>query len=291
MKPIKLLNTGRFHESTGDAAIQQVLSHELALRGIPTISSIEASASETAIIGGGWLIIPDGHNDRMLFPFHASGPHILNGVSVSGGHGRYGFLRDYKLVTVRDEASRQLLLPTRDDTKCVPCVTVLAEPPDCDYLANFYGFSFLSNLMLHHDQQYIVCDIDCRDLAKDCDHHVVAVDTRPFMERGIPTFHNRSVDALLACISRSKLVICASLHLSILAMAMGVPFAWPNRGQYAAKGIKYWGRAGFPEACCEVGTDLVNHALVHYRKMLDVRQLERELARNHLDEMTRIVCG
>jgi len=286
---IELLTAGTWHDSIGDIAIMQTMQNEMALRGVPVVSQSHWSGSGSAIIGGGWLLHPNGMQDPILAPFHIGGQHVLNAVSVASGEGNFEHLKHYKLVTVRDEFSRQQLLPFRSDAKCVPCSTVLLKRPNIDYLTNCHGYRWLKTLK-ERKGEFVVYDIELEKMVGDYIHRI-PVDTRGFMRRKSDgkLCEHRNPEALLALISQAKCVITASLHLSIFSMAMGVPFVWPNQGQFASKGINYWGRAGFPEACCEVGTDLLAHALNYRAKMLDVRGDEIRRATEHLDEIATLL--
>ncbi len=286
--PVELLTAGRWHDSIGDLAIQLVMSDELAKRGVPSIARSSATGARRCIVGGGWLIHGNGQTYKILKPFHVPGPHILNAVTASVGNGNFSWLRDYKLVTVRDEPSRHTLLSARPDTICVPCATVLAEPPDLDYLRGLPGYGWLASLLQSHRGEYVVCDIELFERLKFSER-VVCVDTRQFARRPGPVeFQQRNPDALLAAISAANCVIASSLHLSILSMAMGVPFAWPLMGSTDGKGVAYWARAGFPEAMCLPDVDPAAWAFQHRSKMLAIREQEQAAATVHLDHIAEL---
>ena len=104
----------------------------------------------------------------------------------------------------------------------------------------------------------------------------------------LPATH--SPELIAAVLSRAKAVITLSLHMSILALAVGTPFCCPNRGndQQQEKLRNYWTRSGIPEVIY-AGTHPVQHARSLAARQREVRHSEILAANEHLDHIAKII--
>ena len=167
---------------------------------------------------------------------------------------------------------------------------VLLEKPTFSYFRNLPGCELLKKHKLH---DYVVADIEADWLSGTISEPIIPVDTRPWMKKtwkGKPiALQTRSPDVILALMSGAKAVITESLHMSIMAMAMGTPFAVSHRGATSAKPLAYFNRAGFPEAFRPASGSIVKEALAMADTMLGVRKEEQDAARKHLDNMVSLM--
>lgn len=282
----EILNAGLWHDSTGDLAIAQSVVQQLGKRGIATIPTTRASGDHPCVVGGGALLTGerDGMWWRTLEPFHAPGRHILNAVTAVSD-GDFGYLKDYIYVTTRDEPSRKILLKYRPDAVCVPCTTALMERPDFDYQANLPNHDWLRRLK---KKEFILVDVEAVRTAK-IREEVITVATRPWIQKGKADIVSRHPNDLLAAILVAKAVVAGSLHLSILAVAMGKPTVFVRNGS-AWKGDGYWGRAGFKEIMYS-GDDPVGYALCIHDRIGEVNEQERERAAAHMDRIAEVLVA
>lgn len=291
MQPVELLTVGLWHDSIGDIALMQATVQQLAMRGVPVIPVSYSSGLKTCIVGGGHLLVtnrtPDRNWWKALKAYHLEGAHILNAVGVheDGGNGTFDFLKNYLYVSVRDDYSKKILQRYVDNVVSVPCVATLLQKPNLEYFRNLPTYRHLDELL---DTEYVVIDTEMCDRVKTR-YNKCPVDTRPWMSRGGPNrLTHRNPDALLALIAGAKAVVASSLHLSIMAMAMDVPFVYCTKSNTSEKGYHYYERAGLLEAMYS-GDDPVDYAISLVDKMRSVRAREILLAIRHLDMIVEVL--
>lgn len=252
-----------------------------------------ATGKRPCVIGGGYVFshFRTGLWGHVLAPFRIPGAHFLNAVGV-GGKADYSYAKDYKYLSVRDEVSRAALAPSLPgkEIRLVPCPAVLLEIPRFGYFRNVPGGEMLKRYKIH---EYVVVDVEAQWATEFVKEPVVPVDTRPWMKKkwnGRPVeFQTRSPEMVLALMSGAKAVITESLHMSIMAMAINVPFAVSLRGGTAGKPASYFTRAGFSQVMRKPSKSIVGDALRLLGEMQEVRKAEQGRARQHLDDMVRLM--
>jgi len=291
---VELLTVGLWHDSVGDIALMQATAQQLSIRGVPVMCRSISTGSRPCVVGGGYLLsnITSGMWSHVLRPFQVRGGHFLNAVGV-GGRGDYGFVGDWKYVSVRDHVSRDFLAPSLPKDKeihLVPCPAVLLEVPNVTYLRRCPGGEVMKDLPL---QGFVVVDCEAEWAHGKIKEPLLPLDTRPWMKKGWlgkPLRNQtRSPEMMMGIMKCAKAVITESLHMSIMAMAVGVPFVVSARGGTAAKPAAYFKRAGIPEIVVKPNANIVNQALELHTKMLAVRKLEQDRARKHLDAMVELM--
>lgn len=277
---VELINAGTWHDSIGDLAVMELTATELAKRGVPSIPRLTPSGERTCVIGGGALFTCNRQGAwwNALRTYRVSGKHILNGVSIRGGDFRH--LERYRYVSVRDQQSYEHIADVRPDASVAPCVTVLADPPDIGELRTWPTYEFLDELL---DTEYIVVDAGLPPL--DLPMRTVVADTRPWERRDVsPLWNHRNLTAILAVLYGAKAVYCCSLHLSILALAVGTPFVYyeskPN-----GKGMAYWRRANM-QCVVTYTVESLPHILQTFAEFYPRwREAERGLAAWNMDRI------
>lgn len=274
----ELLTAGMWHDSLGDIALQQVSQNLLTRRGFSVLITDTATGLVPAIIGPGAILTGEreGLWWNSLCNFHANGANILNAVSVAS-NGDFNFLSEYLYVSVRDFASCQRLQDFCD-VEVVPCPTVLMPRPSLSFYVNLIGCKFLTK-----DNYYIIDrGIVPRNTSKD----YMEINTRPWSGGGCPTFNHRNPNVLAAAIAKADYVYCSTLHLSIIAMAMGTPFLYYEPSDQ--KGTHYWRRADFEECIVRSKADLTEERLNSITDKFNVtRDEEQQAARRHIGRISR----
>ncbi len=274
--PVELLTAGMWHDSIGDLAVMQAMLVELGRRGLPCVPAFKSSGTMPCIIGGGALLSRHRRTRwaHALEPCRVPGPHVLNAVSVDGS-GDFHWLREYRYVSVRDPASARHLAPHVQAT-VVPCPAVLLQPPEID--RTFPTFEFIPAA------PYAVVDCDLAAVPLPGLRKVV-VDTRPWAKRSTPaSFTHRNPDVLLVVLKQAQLAICNTLHLSILALATGTPFAIDQRSR---KCRDYWSRRC--PALLAPSEALAATALALRDEQQALRLREQAAAHRHLDRIVEIL--
>ena len=290
MEPVEVLTAGLWHDSIGDIAILQAVLQQLAVRGVPAIAVSRASGMRTCIVGGGRIIHPNvsGQWKPILEPFRVPGPHVLNGAEIVGEANKesLSWLADYRYVSVRDLVSLEKARTARPDAVAVPCSAVLLEPPDQDYYRQLPGLGLLKQL---HGKDYAVVDFESAAKWRYPLQSVI-VNTRGWSANDPhATFRHRNPDALLALLAGACVCVATTLHLSILAMAAGTPFAFDTRmSGMPDKGRVYWQRAGLLDVLHE-GNDPIAAAMTATDKMLAIRRKERDAAAEHSDRIANLL--
>lgn len=291
MDSVELLTAGLWHDSIGDIALMQATIQQLAIRGVPVVPVSYASGKHTCIVGGGHILVTNRSPDRSwwqaLQVYHLNGCHILNAVGVAedGGDGTFEYLENYLYVSVRDDYSRKILERYVANVVSVPCTAILLQKPNLEYFRRLPTYHHLDQLL---NTEYIVVDTEVCDSIKTS-YRKVPVDTRPWMKRGGPNqLTHRNPDTLLSLICGAKVVVASSLHLSIMAMAMDVPFVYYAKSNTPEKGFRYYERAGFSEVMYS-GDDPVEYALSVCSKMRHIRDKEIHLATQHVNKIVEVL--
>jgi hypothetical protein len=208
-------------------------------------------------------------------------------VSVASS-GNFEYLRNYLYVSVRDQFAYDRL-KNFCDVELVPCTTVLMPHPPMEYIRGLPNCGFLKKAFAKKEG-YVVVDRGLYALPQKQDPRLrIKVDTRPWMRDGVkPDFAHRNPHILAAVVQGASAVYCTTLHLSIIAMAMGTPFVYyePQPG----KGMAYWARAGFPECVVQDMVMLNPITLTYlYPKFDETRLMERQAARRHLSHIATLI--
>ncbi|WP_437226565.1 polysaccharide pyruvyl transferase family protein [Planctomicrobium sp. SH661] len=274
--------------NAGDVASALATANGLAERGVPVCRVPDYRGRQT-IIGGGDLL-GAGPNADLFCP---RGPHSLNAVSVRADPGDLSYLQDYRYLSFRDHTSVEKAGLT--NVHVVPCPTVLLSPLPWNVACAVPRWGHLQH---HRPKNYVVIHAraELSGLANGCPDAVIAVEPAPYCwhpweAKGwrLPMTH--SPELILTVIAGAKAVITLSLHLSILACAVGTPFCVPLRGnpQQSAKVAAYWQRAGLPEVVYD-GDRPVRHALRLQKRIGQVRKTEMVAAKGHLDRLAAAIA-
>ena len=123
-KPVGLL-WDSVSNNVGDRAIGMVMRRFLEREGIPFAAadpfSYDPAEYSMLIVGGGELIRPRG--DPFYDRFRVRGAHILNAAGIHEPDD-VEYLNEYRLVSVRSRAEKNILDPSVKDVKVRPCVTL-----------------------------------------------------------------------------------------------------------------------------------------------------------------------
>jgi hypothetical protein len=284
-----LVTAAGWHDSIGDLACTMVTANELGARGIAVTQQDCPRPFLPAVIGPGALLVGDGGRSgvwwKALEPYHQPGWHLLNAVSANGP-GDYSFLRDFIAVSVRDERSAEWVAPyTQAEPMVVPCPTVLLPPPDLEYYTNLPNMGKLRTL--RERGPFILVDRTILGLVAG--KTTVQINTRPWSGGVEADFHHRNPNVLAAYCMAAELVVASTLHLSIIAMAVGTPFLiWE---QANTKCQAYWERAGFPEVCRKGFGELTDPDVIKEvtNKLPRVRHEEQKKAKLHMDILAYLI--
>lgn len=281
MSRCELLTAGLWHDSIGDLLLMQTTHKLLARRGICVELVDGVSGARPAIIGPGAVLTGErkGVWWDTLAPFHAQGPHVLNAVGVASS-GDFSYLGDYRYVSVRDHRSASLIADYCEP-HVVPCPVTLTPIPPIAYYRGLLNCGFIKRA-----ERFTVVDRELYDL--EIGGNVIKVDTRPWQGGHAPSFKHRNPNVLAAVVHEADFVFASTLHLSILALAMGTPFIyWEPRCRN--KGRDYWGRAGAPELIVHERDDLLTQVESAKELFADLRQREQIAAKQHIDKVAEAV--
>lgn len=284
----ELITPGSWHDSIGDIALMQAIIQQMALRGIPTIPRCEAlNENQPCIIGGGRLLCPADVKQwsEILAPYRIPGPHLVNAAQVTG-RGDFSYLKDYLYVGVRDQRSLEAVREHCDPV-LVPCTATLLERPRTDYIRKLPGLGFWNKLI---GTDYCVIDYDLPEEELNLEgRQYVRIDTRHWSKRKGHEiqFNHRNPDVILAIVSEASAVLCSTLHLSIFALAMDVPFACFEKSR--GKITDYWMRAELPQVMTNDRSKLLETAFDNVERVRGVRREEIRMASEHVDNMARII--
>lgn len=282
---VELLTAGYWHDSIGDIALTQSTLEELARRDVCVLPTLAPSGEVPCVVGGGALLTGDTNGiwADALRPYHTQGRHALNGAAIAQG-GDFSYLKEYCYVSVRDQPSFDRIKEWRPDARLVPCVSVLSQPPDLDYLRHMPTYGFLNRAL---NNPYSV--VDAR-MSKDVEieGNVIRVDTRPWgLAEKETTYKHRNPVTTLAVLAGAQTAYCATLHLSIMAMAVGTPFACyePHFGKIRA----YWQRANYTDTITKTPEEI--RRPIDMNRFIEVREQEQRAAKEHLDLMVAALKG
>lgn len=275
---VDLLTTAPFMFSLGDIASMQETQRQLAERGIAAVSVDAPRPGRTTVVGGGHVL---GHMPHLVH-FCVPGKNLLNAVGAhSTANADWAFLKEYRYRSVRDAVSAEII---GGNCSLVPCPSVLIEPTSRQL--RVAGHPFGGHIVLHNDPV----------VARAAEHRIVTatiVDPQPgrkcVWRLGgdiVPTTHDPGL--MIASIVGAHAVVTRSLHLSIFALAAGVPFCCIDTGDepQSNKLRDYWTRAGAAHVMYD-GDDPIRHAV-----SIDwsgLRDRERAAAVKHMDAMAKAV--
>ena len=281
----ELVTAARWHDSIGDIALEQVTLEQLASRGLSVMPADKPSNKAPAVIGPGAILTGERQGIwwNALKDYHASGCHILNSVSVAS-EGDFSYLKDYLYVSVRDYLSWDKVSPFCDAV-VMPCPTVLMEAPDIE---QYRGYPNAHHLDEACRGEFCILDRGLANIKTDIPS--VNVNTRPWMgeAKGVEFFH-RNPRVLAAYVSAASFVFCSTLHLSIIACAVGTPFVYYETGSHG-KGWNYWGRAEFYDCMVSSHEELTLKKVESLSgKFSAVRASEKGLAETHIGNIFRAI--
>lgn len=295
MPPVGLLTAGVWHDSIGDVATAQATVDGLALRGIPVRQLPwpgDARPSETLVIGGGGLLTrPVNRAWDAMLDYRVRGPHVLNAVGINvdsaDDEDDLSYLREYRLVSVRDEVGAEALARFVDDVSIVPCPATLVPSMPFSELVRLPDFSSLSELEpsgyavvhRHPSLERVPASLEMPTVVVDMQAWI----GRPWCGGGlsVPT---RSPTVAMTLVRHARCVFGLSLHLAIFALASGVPFSYLDlRDRQGRKVTRYLVRAGIDSTRCTEWQDLPAAATDNADAIRRVGALERVRAEAHLD--------
>jgi hypothetical protein len=278
---VDVLTTAPWMFSVGDIATLQETQRQLAHRNIASVAVDEPRPGRTTVVGGGHIL---GHMPH-LSHFCVPGQHLLSAVGAHSTEAAdWSFLREYRYRSVRDATSAEII---GGNCSLVPCPAVLIEPTTRQIRAA--GHRSGGHVVLHNDP-IVARAIESRIVT------ATILDPQPGRKcvwrlggDVLPTMHDPGL--MVAAIVGAHAVVTRSLHLSIFALAAGVPFCCIDTGDepQSNKMRDYWMRAGAPEVMYD-GDDPIRHA-VSFTDWKSLRDRERAAARSHMDAMSEVITA
>lgn len=275
MPTVELLTAGSWLYSVGDIATAQATANELAMRGVSVVTMDQATQNRTAVIGGGHVL---GHMPH-LNHFIVTGRHILNAV---GAHrsGDYGYLREYRYLSVRDHESADII---GQSCAVVPCPAIMLEPSPI--MLRELGTRRRGGHVVVHRDLSVARSVERQTL------DMLVVDPQPLRNCPWP-LGGREMPAspfptmIIAAMQGAHAVVTRSLHLSIFALCAGVPFACIDLGDepQSNKLRNYWRRANMEDVMYD-GDNPVHHAVSRAHDWLKCRDRQRFAVGKHFDDM------
>ena len=291
--PTELITVAPWHDSIGDAAIEQATITAFAEQNIALISrACILNKNRAAIFGGGRVLSPKTKdvlkNDRFamaLQQFQIPGPHIINAAEATHG-GDYSYLSDYLHVSVRDQHSFNMVKDFCNPI-LAPCTAAMMTDQYGSLLRRMPGYGWLDRQL---DEPYII--VDC-DLPIESELKIVRVDTRYWAERPcksdiVNPF--RRPEVLCTLLEYAEAALCSSLHLSILAAAQKCPFVIHDETQQT-KRTRYWKRAGVADkVCCVTFDEMLPKAFAMSSDVVtDIANAEYQAALENVTAMAEII--
>lgn len=278
----ELITVADWMFSVGDIATQKMSSYYLAAQGVPVLEVNEYQyAGNTAVIGGGHLLGFQPHLKQHVVP----GPHVLNAAGVHA-NGDYGYLKEYKYVSVRDKISRDLA----GRGVLVPCPATLLGSHINSIYRRERSRQRGGQIVVHRDPQ-----VERAMSRQDCD--MLIVDPQP--NRSNPwTIGGRicrpihSPYLMCAELIGAYCVVTRSLHLAIFALAMEVPFCCIDLGDepQSNKMRHYFDRIGMADVMYD-GNNPVHHAVSRKHNLRSKLEQEAAALRTHFSNMAAAIKG
>lgn len=300
---IGVLTVAPWHNSVGDIATSDATVTHLVDAGIAAraVSSADDGHPSRLVIGGGDLLGGTGRWEVTKRRFEVAGPHVLNAVGVDPANVDrvdWSFASDYRLVTVRDDPTAELLRSRLPRVGSVPCPATIVAPYTWDEFVTFPRQGAIRELV---PQGYVVVHRHprlaryARAIRRQSGMPIAVVDAQahaqhPWRRGGtvLPATHSPRVMATL--VHNAHLVVSVSLHLCVFAIGGSVPFAAFGRGDYQSEKVRrYLDRAGIGDAYCTSGKDLVAVAEQVRSRMRAISDAEQARTMAHLDDVVTAV--
>lgn len=278
MIPVEVLTAESCIESVGDRASMLGTVAALARRGVPTIPVAEPSGS-TVVIGGGAILGQGEH----LSHFRVHGQHILNAVQAYPGPD-YSYLSGYRMISVRDAKSEAVIGRA---SSIVPCPATVLSP------------SGVHRRIAQRSSGMVIVHRDpiCESVIRKHTNHMLVVDAQSVRKvdwgiGGTIAPPISSPEMLIATIEGAAAVVSRSLHLGILSLVAGVPFACIDCGNdsQSEKMREYWKSRGMPGVMYD-GDDPIGHASSLGYNWADLLNKQRCELRDHFDRMAAALAS
>lgn len=202
-------------------------------QGISDVVSVDLFGNQTqtfraVIVGGGELIRPVG--DAFYDRFRLAGGTVLCAVGVWSDADKLDYLREYDVVTARSSSEVRTLREAGIDARVMPCPTVAMEPsgyvlPRKDR-SRQVGVHLVPDTLIRSPHVVEIVNEICGEKWKIPFTRYLRDDL--FMSglplSGTPLPNDLSPRDLRSAIGQMDLVVASSLHVTLFALASGVPF-------------------------------------------------------------------
>lgn len=222
-----------FSDNVGDIAMLHAIRDALARHGVDHVVPVDLFAEEVqafraVIVGGGELIRPTG--DFFYDRFRLCGGTVLCAVGVWPDADDLSYLADYEVVTARSSRETSTLRAAHVAARTVPCPTVAME--SSDYLLPPKGD--LPRVGVHLVPDTLVRVPHVVEIVNELTgekweipftrylHDDLFMSGLPIEGTQLP--NDLTPRDLRAAIAQMDLVIASSLHVTLFALANGVPF-------------------------------------------------------------------
>lgn len=222
-----------FSDNVGDIAMLCGVGDALRQQGVKDVVPVDLFAESpqefrAVIVGGGELIRPTG--DRFYDRFRLRGGTVLCAVGVWSDADDLSYLEDYALVTTRSSRETATLRAAGLDARTIPCPTVAMR--SSDYMLASDGESRRIGVHLVPDTLVRVPHVV--EIVNELEgdkwqipftrylHDEIFMSGLPIDGTQLPT--TLTPRDLRAAIGQMDLIVASSLHVTLFALANGVPF-------------------------------------------------------------------